>query len=98
MLGKKSYEYFPDKRKREVNTQNYQNLDDIHVFNTHFWEKLTKRHDPKVTLKHVIQNFETDYYPRVKRWTSKKGINLFDKNIVVIPMNENQHWFLCVGK
>jgi Ulp1 protease family, C-terminal catalytic domain len=32
----------------------------------------------------------------VTKWTAKRGINVFDKKFVFIPINENVHWSLCV--
>jgi len=67
----------------------------IHVFSTHFWEKLTSRHNNTrpVAMKEVIENFEETYYPKIRRWTNK--VNIFEMETVLIPMNEKQHWFLC---
>merc|ERR1712013_789226 len=33
-------------------------------------------------------------YDRVKRWTRK--VNIFEKDFVVVPINENYHWYLCI--
>ena len=33
-------------------------------------------------------------HDRVKRWTRK--VNIFEKDFVVIPINENYHWYLCI--
>lgn len=33
-------------------------------------------------------------HSRVKTWT--KNINLFEKDFIVIPINENAHWFLAI--
>lgn len=35
-------------------------------------------------------------HDNVKRWTSKKGINLFDKDFIFVPINESSHWYLAV--
>ena len=38
-----------------------------------------------------------DEGPRgVQKWTAKKGINIFEKKFVFIPVNETLHWSLCV--
>lgn len=31
---------------------------------------------------------------RVKNWT--KNVNIFEKDFIVIPINENSHWFLAI--
>ena len=33
-------------------------------------------------------------YARVKRWT--KHVNIFEKDFVVVPINEHSHWFVAV--
>ena len=33
-------------------------------------------------------------YKRVERWIKK--INLFEKDFIVVPINEHAHWFVCV--
>jgi len=33
-------------------------------------------------------------YERVKRWTKK--INIFEKDFIVVPINEHSHWFVAV--
>jgi sentrin-specific protease 7 len=32
----------------------------------------------------------------VKRWTEKKGIDIFDKKFIFIPINKTLHWSLCI--
>ena len=33
-------------------------------------------------------------YDRVERWTKK--VNLFEKDFIVVPINEHAHWFVCI--
>lgn len=33
-------------------------------------------------------------HSRVEKWT--KNVNLFEKDFVIIPINEQQHWFLAI--
>ena len=33
-------------------------------------------------------------YERVKRWTKK--MNIFEKDFIVVPINEHSHWFVAV--
>lgn len=33
-------------------------------------------------------------HARVKTWT--KNVNLFEKDFVIVPINENAHWFLAI--
>ena len=30
----------------------------------------------------------------MKRWTRR--VNIFEKDFVVVPINENYHWYLCI--
>ncbi|KAL0960923.1 hypothetical protein HGRIS_005930 [Hohenbuehelia grisea] len=53
----------------------------IHVFSSFFYKKLNKR------------NLE-EGYQSVKKWTSK--VDLFDKKFIIIPINENLHWYLAI--
>ncbi|KAJ7069665.1 hypothetical protein C8F01DRAFT_1113532 [Mycena amicta] len=53
----------------------------IHVFSSFFYKKLNKR------------NFE-EGYGSVAKWTSK--FDLFDKKYIIIPINENLHWYLAI--
>lgn len=56
-------------------------LNRVHIFSTFFFEKLTSR-------KGSIN------YDGVKNWTSK--IDLFSYDYIVVPVNENAHWYLAV--
>ncbi|KAI7853117.1 hypothetical protein BDC45DRAFT_156364 [Circinella umbellata] len=53
----------------------------IHIFNTFFFARLK-------------QPTKGDPYENVKKWASK--INLFEKDIVFIPIHEASHWYLLV--
>ncbi|ETI24624.1 hypothetical protein G647_03993 [Cladophialophora carrionii CBS 160.54] len=56
----------------------------MHFFNTYFYEALTKTPNAKKTLN----------YEAVSRWT--KNINLFSRDFVVVPVNENLHWYVAI--
>jgi len=32
----------------------------------------------------------------VESWTANKGIDIFKKKLIFIPIHENSHWSLCV--
>lgn len=58
------------------------------IFNTFFFSRLTKKRE---------RGEKDNSYQAVKKWTSKGGgVDLFSKKFVVIPINENYHWFLAV--
>nr|KAK5432321.1 hypothetical protein LTR18_011156 [Exophiala xenobiotica] len=56
----------------------------IHFFNTYFFETLSKTPRGKKGVN----------YEGVSKWT--KAIDLFKHDFVVIPVNENVHWYLVI--
>lgn len=69
--------------------------DKTHVFSTFFYKRLTtmnskmRTHDKDVKLTAAQKRHD-----RVKSWT--KNVNLFEKDFIVIPINEQSHWFLAI--
>lgn len=62
--------------------------DNAHIFNTFFYHRLTQKRE---------RGEPNSGYESVRKWTSKgKGVDLFSKRLVVIPINENLHWYLAV--
>ncbi|EHY55172.1 hypothetical protein HRR83_005574 [Exophiala dermatitidis] len=57
---------------------------DMYFFNTYFYEALTKNVKGKKGIN----------YDAVSRWT--KNINIFKRKFVVVPVNENFHWYLAI--
>lgn len=69
-------------------TQLETNLQDkIHIFSSFFYRRLTSA---KLTSKDGSKTG----YEMVKSWTRK--LNLFEKDFVIVPINENLHWFLAI--
>ncbi|CED85163.1 Protease, Ulp1 family [Phaffia rhodozyma] len=60
--------------------------DKVHIFNSFLYMKLT---DPAVTRKGL------DPWETVKRWTMGK-VDLFEKKYLVVPINENYHWYMAI--
>eukprot|EP00039_Didymoeca_costata_P006224 m.88484 g.88484 ORF g.88484 m.88484 type:complete len:978 (+) comp13167_c0_seq2:1231-4164(+) len=60
--------------------------DRVHIFSTFLYKRLTQngRSEPKVT----------EEYKKVARWTG--SVNLFQKDFLLFPVNENAHWFLVI--
>ncbi|KIJ62621.1 hypothetical protein HYDPIDRAFT_114280 [Hydnomerulius pinastri MD-312] len=56
--------------------------DQIHVFSSFFYKKLNNK-----------KNAE-EGYQSVRKWTSK--VDLFSKKYVIVPINENIHWYLAI--
>ncbi|OCF76836.1 hypothetical protein I204_02542 [Kwoniella mangroviensis CBS 8886] len=63
--------------------------DQVHLFNSFFYERLSNKAKKP-------QKGETLWpgYESVKKWS--KGKDIFGKDFVVIPINENYHWYLAV--
>lgn len=63
-----------------------------HIFNTFFYEalsgKLTRTPSSRgLSLAHKR-------HERVEKWT--KNVNLFEKDFVIVPINQSIHWFLVI--
>ena len=71
----------------------------VHIFSTMFYLRLTS--DTKPKKKGQIQDnseqkltaAERRHF-KVKGWT--KNVNIFDKDLIIIPICEHSHWFLIV--
>ena len=71
-------------------------MDRTHIFTTYFYNRLTTRKNGKgkVAEDNSGMTAAEKRYDRVERWTKK--VNLFDKDFIVVPINEHAHWFVCV--
>jgi hypothetical protein len=58
----------------------------IHVFNSYFYDKISNGWKP---------NNDGKCYAEVARWT--KNVDVFTKDLIIIPVNENAHWHLMVA-
>lgn len=66
-----------------------------HIFSTFFYKRLTtmpsrSRPDKDAAKQTAAQK----RHSRVKNWT--KNVNIFEKDYIVIPINEQSHWFLAI--
>ncbi len=73
--------------------------DRTHIFTTYFYKRLTTRPPRSKNKLHPIEDNVNlspaeKRYERVRRWTKK--VNIFEKDFVIIPINEHSHWFLAV--
>lgn len=80
--------------------------DNLIAFYLRYLQEMTERDRPDVFKRVFFMN--TYFYPRltkgkgrknidydaVKRWTSK--VNVFDYDYIVVPVNENTHWYLAI--
>lgn len=67
-------------------------LAETHVFSTWFYERLTTLNEEgeKRSKLSAAQN----RHVRVKNFT--KDVNIFEKDFVIIPINQKTHWFLAI--
>lgn len=65
------------------------------IFSTFFYKRLTTltRHHHNLD-KDVKQTAAQKRHARVQNWT--KNVNLFEKDFIIIPINEQSHWFLAI--
>ena len=71
----------------------------VHIFSTMFYKRLNST--PKKAS--AVASYEKDVnllpaqkkHLRVKGWT--KNVNLFEKNMVIIPICEHSHWYLVIA-
>ncbi|RMZ83988.1 hypothetical protein DV737_g1262, partial [Chaetothyriales sp. CBS 132003] len=59
-------------------------LKKMHFFNTYFFDTLTKNSKGRKDVNHA----------GVARWT--KNIDIFSRDFVVVPVNDNLHWYLAI--
>ncbi|MCO5587696.1 hypothetical protein L7F22_041647 [Adiantum nelumboides] len=57
--------------------------DSIYVFSSFFWKRFTE-----------LGKERRQSYELVKKWTAK--VDIFSKKYLVIPINENLHWYLAI--
>ncbi|KAG7206518.1 hypothetical protein KM043_003863 [Ampulex compressa] len=64
-----------------------------HVFSSYFYKRLTSPH-AQATECTVPLSPAAKRHARVQKWT--KNVNIFEKDFIVIPINEHAHWFLAI--
>lgn len=70
-----------------------------HIFSTFFYKRLTTK-PSKVNKSSNPHEWDTSLtaaqkrHARVKTWT--KNVNIFDKDFIIVPINENCHWFVAI--
>ncbi|VVC99429.1 unnamed protein product [Leptidea sinapis] len=70
-----------------------------HIFSTFFYKRLTTK-PSKINRSSNPHEWDSSLTPaqkrhaRVKTWT--KNVNIFDKDFIVVPINENCHWFVAI--
>jgi hypothetical protein len=71
--------------------------DDIHVFNPFFYKKISSK--AKGVARSSTGDNAAAYpdwpaYESVRKWTNK--VDIFQKRFLIIPINENLHWYMAV--
>ncbi|XP_053974438.1 uncharacterized protein LOC128874118 isoform X1 [Hylaeus volcanicus] len=64
-----------------------------HVFSSYFYKRLTSPHTQAVESS-VPLSPAAKRHARVQKWT--KNVNIFQKDFIIIPINEHAHWFLAI--
>lgn len=66
-----------------------------HIFSSFFYKRLTTTSTrQKQSEKDIKLTAAQKRHQRVKSWT--KNVNIFEKDFVIIPINEQSHWFLAI--
>ncbi|XP_008206476.1 uncharacterized protein LOC100122748 isoform X2 [Nasonia vitripennis] len=64
-----------------------------HVFSSYFYKRLTSPHTQAAENTENL-SAAAKRHARVQKWT--KNVNIFEKDFIVIPINEHAHWFLAI--
>uniref|UniRef100_A0A1B0A5Z5 Ubiquitin-like protease family profile domain-containing protein n=1 Tax=Glossina pallidipes TaxID=7398 RepID=A0A1B0A5Z5_GLOPL len=64
------------------------------IFSALFYQTLSTFTRDINPHKHVNETDHEKNHVRVRNWT--KNVNLFEKDFIIIPINENSHWFLAI--
>ncbi|XP_012219904.1 uncharacterized protein [Linepithema humile] len=64
-----------------------------HVFSSYFYKRLTSPH-AQAAESNVPMTPAAKRHARVQKWT--KNVNIFEKDFIIIPINEHAHWFLAI--
>ncbi|KAK4402800.1 Ubiquitin-like-specific protease 1D [Sesamum angolense] len=78
--------YYPSRYLQKPTSPKARSRCDYHFFNTYFYEKLKRDVLNKIDK-------ETSFV-KFRRWW--KGVNIFEKAYIFLPINENLHWSLVI--
>lgn len=65
-----------------------------HIFSSFFYNTLTNTKHMGSSNKDVTLTAAQKRHERVKKWT--KNVNIFEKDYIVVPINQQSHWFLAI--
>ena len=60
--------------------------DKTYIFNSYFYKRLTQKASNKTDSVQI--------HAQVKKWT--RNVDIFQKDYVIIPINEHSHWYLAI--
>ncbi|XP_058885836.1 sentrin-specific protease 7-like isoform X3 [Acipenser ruthenus] len=63
-----------------------------HIFSSFFYKQLTRKDTPKEGAANISAQHRR--HQRVKTWT--RHIDIFDKDFIFVPVNQEAHWYLVV--
>jgi len=78
-------DFFIEYEIEQAIEQNLIKTNEIYAFNSFFYTKLMTKSNSQE---------DTKYYGNIKRWLNKLDIMKFPS--VIIPINENAHWYGCI--
>ncbi|KAK7048538.1 hypothetical protein R3P38DRAFT_2606333 [Favolaschia claudopus] len=73
---------------QELEKENPELAKQIHVFSSFFYKKLDNKESKDK------KKFPEKGYESVRKWTAK--FDLFEKKYIIVPINENLHWYLAI--
>jgi Ulp1 family protease len=59
------------------------------------WKEVLKESSVHIFISHFYTKLITEGYDSVAHWTANRGINVFEKKMIMIPANKQKHWSLC---
>jgi Ulp1 family protease len=69
-------------------------LEKTFIFWTYFYKRLTDWPVDKKAAGQPSLSSPEERHSRVRSWT--KHVDLFEKDFVIVPINEQAHWFVCI--
>ncbi|KAF7364961.1 ULP-PROTEASE domain-containing protein [Mycena venus] len=75
---------------QDLGKENPELVKQIHVFSSFFYKKLAEDDNKEGSSQ---ERFEKGY-ENVRKWTAK--FDLFDKKYIIVPINEDLHWYLAI--
>jgi Ulp1 family protease len=59
------------------------------------WKELPMESSVHNFSSHFYTQLRTTEYDAVITWAQNRGINIFEKKMILMPMNHQKHWSLC---